>query len=192
MSDPQPRDAREHHTRHDAIATYYNAHAAWLEQIVARRAKVPHATIEEACQTAWLTLIRRTDITLDNRGLRWLTVVATHEAWRLAKIPERPVGPFIASTGDDPLEWQEPPGPASDPLELAITHEEHEHRLEHFADAKPREATLLFLQAAGYSYTELAKLTDSTYRTIDRRITKGRKRIGASRRDNRRKKPRTD
>jgi DNA-directed RNA polymerase specialized sigma24 family protein len=149
---------------------------------------VGHAAAEDACQTAWLILVRRPDITLDARGLKWLIVVATHHAWRAAIPEERPVGGFITVTGDDPAGWQEPPGPASDPLELVIAHELHEERVELLARAKPHEATALYLQAAGYSYKELQKLTDSTHTAINRRLTEGCQRIGASGRDKRRKK----
>jgi DNA-directed RNA polymerase specialized sigma24 family protein len=171
--------SRSDNGRRDAVGAYYAAQARWLERVVARRAKVPHATVQEACQTAWLTLVRRPDITLDGRGLRWLVVVATHEAWRSGMTPERPAGTFIGTTSDVALEWHEPPGPASDPLELAIAHELHDRRVEQLTDAKPREATVLFLQAAGYSYTELQQFTGGTYTAVNRRLTEGRGRIGA-------------
>jgi DNA-directed RNA polymerase specialized sigma24 family protein len=171
--------SRDDTARRDAVGAYYAAHARWLERVVGRRAKVPHATVQEACQTAWLKLVRRPDITLDGRGLQWLIVVATHEAWRSGTTPERPAGTFIGCASDHDLAWEEPPGPASDPLELAIAHELHNRRVEQLSHAKPREATVLFLQAAGYSYTELQQLTGATYTAVNRRLTEGRARIGA-------------
>lgn len=67
-----------------------------------------------------------------------------------------------------------------------IAHELHDRRVEQLGDAKPREATVLFLQAAGYSYRELQQLTGATYTAVNRRLTEGRARIGAGGRTTRR------
>jgi DNA-directed RNA polymerase specialized sigma24 family protein len=172
--------------RRDAIADFYAVHARWLRRAIRLRASVPDATIEEACQTAWLKLLARPDISLDRRGRNWLLVVATREAWRAAGVPERPAGSFIGATGNRPYDAQEPPGPASDPLELAIAHELHEQRVERLADSSPRERRDLYLHAAGYSYTELQELTGSTYTAVNRRLTEGRRKLGADRASRRR------
>jgi hypothetical protein len=140
MSSPGPD------RRSDAIADFYAVHARWLKRTVRLRATAPDATIEEACQTAWLKLLVRPDITLDRGGRNWLLVVAAHEARRAASGPERPFGSFIAATS--PFERQEPPRPASHPLELAIAHDLHEQRVDRLADASVRERRDLFLHAA--------------------------------------------
>ena len=182
MSTPQPPSTRPDWPteRRESLAHYYAEHARWMERVVARRAKAPHATIEEACQTAWMQLAARPDITLDDRGLNWLVVVATREAWRLATTRERPVGAFAGRSDDEPFEREEPAGPASDPLELVIAHELHEERLQAFATLKPRERRELFLQALGYRYRELALLTGTSYTAVNRRINEGRKNLRAA------------
>jgi len=82
-------------TRSEQISAFYTANASRLREIVRRRAGVPAHVIDDACQTAWTTLLRRPDITLDDRGFSWLLVGAVHEAWRLASIArERPAGDF--------------------------------------------------------------------------------------------------
>jgi DNA-directed RNA polymerase specialized sigma24 family protein len=69
--------------RGEQIAAFYARHAHRIQRIVARRVNAPAQTIEDACQTAWTALVRRDDISLDHRGVNWLTTVAIHEGWRL-------------------------------------------------------------------------------------------------------------
>jgi DNA-directed RNA polymerase specialized sigma24 family protein len=175
MPDPGPDPRRA------AIADFYAVHARWLQNAVRLRASAPEATIEEACQTAWLKLLGRPDVTLDRRGRKWLLVVAAREARRMASAPERPSGSFVGETSDSPLEWREPVGPAGDPLELAIAHELHQQRVERLANASQRERRDLLLQAAGYSYTDLQQLTGSTFTAVNRRLSEGRRKLGADR-----------
>ena len=43
-----------------------------------------------------------------------------------------------------------------------------------FRQLKSREREALYLKGLGYSYREIARLTDSTYTAVNRRITEGR------------------
>ncbi len=54
--------------RAEQIAAFYAHHAVRLQRIVARQVNAPEQTIEDACQNAWTILVRRSDITLDERG----------------------------------------------------------------------------------------------------------------------------
>jgi len=76
--------------RRDAIAAFLTAHATRLHSIVGRSVHAPEPTIEDACQTAWTILLRRPDITLDDRGLASLMTVAIRAAWRLASTALEP------------------------------------------------------------------------------------------------------
>src|SRR3954453_16631748 len=80
--------------REEQTAALYAAPAERLTLAVRRRVhRVGDEVIEDACQIAWATLLRRPDITLDSQGLSWLATVAVHEAWRLGSIPrEQPAG----------------------------------------------------------------------------------------------------
>ena len=171
--------------RRDAIAHFYSERADWLQRLVARRATAPPQVIEDACQTAWMHLTRRPDIALDTGGFAWLLIVATREAWTQAAPKDLPAGVFIGVDRDQPAELPEPAGPASDPLELAIAHEEHAERLEAFATLKPRERRDLLLKATGYSYDEIAAMTGSTYTAVNRRLTEGRAHARAARSEHR-------
>src|SRR4051794_31458326 len=70
--------------RGERVAAFFAAHATRLRDRVRAGARAPEPVVEDACQTAWTILLRRPDVTLDERGLGWLTTVAVREAWRLA------------------------------------------------------------------------------------------------------------
>src|SRR3954471_9101761 len=85
--------------RDEQIAAFYRDYAERLTRAVRRRVdRVGDEVIEDACQIAWVTLLRRPDIPLDSHGLSWLSTVAVHEAWRLGSISrEQPAGTLTAS-----------------------------------------------------------------------------------------------
>ena len=72
-------------------------------------------------------------------------------------------------------ELAEPATLDGDPVANTINHETQHERVQTCAALKPRERRDLFLHAAGYSYTEIADLTDSTYTAVNRRLTEGRR-----------------
>lgn len=167
--------------RAEQIATFYHEHADRIHRRVAGRVHgAAEQTVEDACQHAWTILLRRDDITLDDRAAAWLTTVAMHRAWRLASIArEVPMGAFRGSRDYDEwgLEMSEPPSLEFGCDEQAIDRTEHDERLTDFAALKDRERRELYLRALGYSYREIAEMTDSTYTAINRRISEGRAKL---------------
>jgi DNA-directed RNA polymerase specialized sigma24 family protein len=161
--------------RHDEIGAFFAANATRLPTMVRARAHAPEHVIEDACQTAWTILLRRPDITLDQRGLAWLATVATHHAWRTAAYPDEiPTGSFQDAGHDGELgEPAHPDTPSAE--DRAIARIEHRERLAAVATLKPREREALYLKGLGYSYNEIAQLTNSTYTAVNRRITEGRR-----------------
>lgn len=70
--------------RSTEVSAFYAREADRLLAAVRMRTRaVTEEVVEDACQHAWLALVRRQDISLDSRGAQWLVTVATHEAWRL-------------------------------------------------------------------------------------------------------------
>jgi DNA-directed RNA polymerase specialized sigma24 family protein len=173
-----PRTTDTSHVRRSALTAFYTANQRRLSAAVHARARwADDAIVDDACAYAWLQLVRRTDVTLDRRGLSWLKLVATQEAWRqIRPTNDRPVGLFIAEPGHED-EFFEPASLHGDPLVRVLDQETQHERLARFAQLKPRERRDLLLQAAGYSYTEIATLTDSTYTAVNRRLTEGRRRL---------------
>jgi DNA-directed RNA polymerase specialized sigma24 family protein len=110
-------------------------------------------------------LLRRPDITLDDRGLSWLATVAIREAWQhAASARETPAGGFAFSGGGELAEPAHPDDRSAE--QRALTHIEHDERVRAFATLKPREREALILKGLGYSYQEIAKLTQSSYTAV--------------------------
>ena len=160
-----------------ALAALYDAHRAHLEARV-RRAVCPADpdVVADACASAWLRLVGRPDVSLDRRGLSWLTLVAIQDAWRLtAARRDLAADPDLAAAGARGRE----PGLESpdDPLDRLLDREAHQERVACFAGLKSRERRDLLLSAAGFRYREIAALTGSTYTAVNRRVTEGRARL---------------
>src|SRR4051812_46411868 len=83
--------------RGERIGAFFAAHAARLQDRVRSAARAPEPVIEDACQVAWAVLLRRPDVTLDERGLGWLATVAIREAWHASSARELPAGGFQAA-----------------------------------------------------------------------------------------------
>ena len=166
--------------RERKLAKFYAANNTSLQRVVARNVHATTVTIEDAVASAWATLLARPDIRLDNNGLRWLTTVAIREGWRLASTArELPAGPFApaGAVEPEPGTLAEPEGDAANPTDLAVNRDEHTRRVAALGELKPRERRELYLHALGYSYHEIADLTDSTYTAVNRRITEGRAKL---------------
>ncbi|MEX3901755.1 RNA polymerase sigma factor, partial [Paraburkholderia sp. BR10954] len=147
-------------------------HQSLAQRVLREVHDVDATAIEDACGYAWLQLTRRTDISLDRRGMGWLSRVAVHEAWRLLQADE--------SCASDPVDGRAPMGLAAavgDPLERALDVATHRERVAHFATLKPRERRDLILHAGGFRYREIAHLTGSSYTAVNRRVSEGRRRL---------------
>lgn len=152
---------------------HHNVHA-----VVRYRARpADDAIIDDACAIAWLKLVGRPDIDLDARGVAWLKLTATREAWRcMDRNGEILAGVFLTNP-DHPDEIADPATLDGDPVAAAVNHETQRERVELFAALKPNERRDLLLAAAGYTYTEIARRTGSTYTAVNRRITEGSARL---------------
>ncbi len=172
---PASPDEEDHRAR---VGTFCRRHAEALVDTVARRVHAPRATIEDACQLAWIALMRRHDIVLDRGGLAWLRVVATREAWRLASAArELPAGAFQSRPAGEALEDGVQPEPAAEspsPEEQAIAAENRRERIADLQVLKPAERRDLYLQALGYSYAEAAAMTGQTRTAVNRHLSDGR------------------
>ena len=172
--------------RAEQIAAFYACHADRLQRIVRAKVHAHAATIEDACQNAWAILVRRDDITLDERGVSWLAAVAIHEGWRLeSSTRDVPMGAIRSGV---PVEGElaEPEAAEPGPAEQALARDEHAQRVADLRNLKARERRELYLQALGYGYDEIAALTGSTYTAVNRRLSEGRahlRRLGSERHD---------
>jgi DNA-directed RNA polymerase specialized sigma24 family protein len=164
--------------RRESLAGFYSTHHRNVEAVVRYRARsADDAIVADACATAWLKLVRRTDIHLDHRGAAWLKLIATREPWQLMDRGEELLAGVFLTDPDHPDEIADPVTLEGDPVANAINHETQRERVELFAGLKPRERRDLLLLAGGFKYAEVAHLTGSTYTAVNRRITEGRARL---------------
>lgn len=165
------------------LAAFYESHQRQLEWIVARHVGASGTIVEDACQTAWMTLCAHPEVDLhDQRALRWLVTTATREAWKRSRRithRETPVGGFLSAPDDVGLEVPEPAGESPDPCELVIAHAEHAQRVERMRALTDRERLYLYLQGQGYSYAEMAEKTSVTARTVERQVLRGHAKLNA-------------
>jgi RNA polymerase sigma factor (sigma-70 family) len=158
-------------------AELYRRHHGALLRAVSRTVCAPPELIEDACQTAWVILLRRQP---DRDAIfAWLRVVAIHEAYRLSRADHRQ-----ARLEDLARTAQAHPGHA-EPAELddAISARE---ALSLVAALPPRQRDDLWLLIAGYSYREIALHTGPrTYTNVSKHLARARARIRAARSDGR-------
>jgi DNA-directed RNA polymerase specialized sigma24 family protein len=152
----------------------YRQHHRDLQRAVARVVRAPHELVEDACQTAWATLLRTQP---DRYAIfAWLRVVAIHEAYRLAAIDCR--ARHLERLNLDAHDWQEL---IADPrtLDEAVTALE---ALRTLASLPQRQRSDLTLKIAGYSYEEIRALTPGrTFTNVSKSLVKARARIQRTR-----------
>jgi DNA-directed RNA polymerase specialized sigma24 family protein len=148
----------------------YRQHHRDLHRAVARVVRAPRELIEDACQTAWATLLRTQPDRYAIFG--WLRVVAIHEAYRLAAIDRR--ARHLERLDIDEHDWQEL---IADPrtLDEAVAALQ---ALGTLASLPERQRSDLTLKIAGYSYEEIRALTPGrTFTNVNKSLVKARRRI---------------
>ena len=152
----------------------YRQHHHELHRAVAHAVHAPRELIEDACQTAWATLLRTQP---DRYAIfAWLRVVAIHEAYRLAAIDRR--ARHLERLHIDEHDWQEL---IADPrtLDEAVAALE---ALRTLASLPERQCSDLTLKVAGYTYEEIRALTPGrTFTNVSKSLAKARARTRRAR-----------
>jgi hypothetical protein len=146
----------------------YRRHADWLLAATARSVRAPEALIEDACSYAWERLLVRQPERLHVNG--WLRMVAFFRALHLVRVERR-----VTSLATLP-EHRAGRVEAETTLEFLAALEIIEA-----VELSRRDARLLGLSAAGYSYAEMLAMTEETPRSLRRRLLRARRRIWAER-----------
>ncbi len=148
------------------VETLYRECSQDLYRALRRRfdRSVPDALVEDACQAAWVIAWTHRDRVSDECPIGWLVTVATHELLGLLR-----KGRHELATGEEA-------GFADRrcDLELALGARE---ALALLATLTDNQRLALSLQAAGYSYGELAEVTGKTYTWVNRHLSEGRARL---------------
>jgi len=151
----------------------FRTHNEMLVRITTRAAAGSRATAEEACQFAWLALMKSQPDR--DRAFPWLIVVARHRAWQLMRQVRREIpsdGPQTKEEGDVAQALGER---IADPVSLELRLEARE-ALRAVARLPERQRRPLALKLAGYSYQEICALTGRSYTNVNKHL--GRARLG--------------
>jgi RNA polymerase sigma factor (sigma-70 family) len=150
------------------LAELYRAFAARLEQIVGSDVAAPEPVIEDACQFAWGGLVSHATHLPGEAAVPWLITTAVREAVRLVRRADR----------DVPLHED---GLAADAQRAAPTAPdqlvEDRERLRLTRQLPERQQRIMWLQALGMSYGEIAAYTGDSPRTVQRQLLRARRRI---------------
>lgn len=150
-------------------ADLYAQHHRALRCAVASRVRMSGDLVEEACQQAWLILLR----CQPDRGptlFAWLVTVAVHEGYRLSAIDRRDVS-LDASTGSDEQGIPSRGGrqPVGDSVDASL---EARRALRALAALRGRGRRYTALRVAGLSYREIAAHEGVTYTNVNKHLTK--------------------
>ncbi len=136
---------------------------------VARRYSLCADDAHDACQRALEILLPRAD-SLDPAGApAWLRTVVKHEALAIRAARRRIVGPAEVDLDGTEARDLEPAD------ERALDAERIGRSAEALSRLKPQEVRALVLKAQGYSYREIAEITNWTYTKVNRCLTEGRR-----------------
>jgi RNA polymerase sigma factor (sigma-70 family) len=136
---------------------------------VARRYSLCADDAHDACQRALEILLPRAD-SLDPAGApAWLRTVVKHEALAIRAARRRIVGPAEVDLDGTEARDLEPAD------ERALDAERIGRSAEALSRLKPQEIRALVLKAQGYSYREIAEITNWTYTKVNRCLTEGRR-----------------
>jgi Sigma-70 region 2 len=169
-----PTDTAPRKPRGD-VEKLYRRHHRELHHAVSRAVHAPNELIEDACQTAWVILLRRQP----ERAavFAWLRVVAIHEAYRLSALDRRDARLERLRSQDG--NWREV---IADPRSLDDAVDALE-ALRVLASLPERRRIDLALKVAGYSYEEIRALTPGRTRTnVNKSLVKARAQVRRRRR----------
>jgi RNA polymerase sigma factor (sigma-70 family) len=147
----------------DEVGVLYQRLAPRLERIVRFDVRAPDAVIEDACQVAWTRLVDHGDRVRRETALPWLATTAVREACRLVRRAGRE--PSLDALTEVPRADRAAsvvPGPD----EVAEQHEQ----LASIRGLPARQQRLLWLQALGLNYVEMADHEGCTRRTVERQL----------------------
>lgn len=148
----------------------YRRHHDELLRAVAHVVRAPRALIEDACQTAWLKLLRNQPDRPAVFG--WLRTVAIHEAYRLSRLSRREAHLELLRSGE--VDWVDTVADVRS-LDDAVEALEALRALASLPDRQRRD---LELKTAGYSYEEIrSREPGRSFTSVNKSLTRARRRI---------------
>ncbi|MGD9735967.1 MAG: RNA polymerase sigma factor [Solirubrobacterales bacterium] len=159
-------------------ADLYTRHHRALRRAVAGRVRMSADLIEEACQQAWLILLRRQPV----RGptlFAWLVTVAVHEGYRLSAIDRRDLS--LDAPASSAEEWVAGhQGERTVDRDVVDESLEARRALRALASLSGRQRQYAVLRVVGFSYREIAAREGVTYTNVNKHLAKASQRLKAA------------
>jgi RNA polymerase sigma factor (sigma-70 family) len=161
----------------EEVSRLYAQSARSLRRLIGDRMRLPDDVLDDACQVAWLRYLSHHRRVARPAVLSWLLRTAAHEACRTAGRHEHevPLDSLRVAGSDEEADadgWL-----GRDPTDEMV---DHVARLEALRRLTPRQRRMMWLQASGLSYAEIAQATGDSPRTVERQLGRARQRLGAS------------
>jgi RNA polymerase sigma factor (sigma-70 family) len=147
------------------VAELYATQAVRVRRLVHLRLTAPDAVVEDACQVAWMRLVRNRSRVHRQTAACWLVRVAAREAIRQMHLGDR----------DLPLEELDDGQNTAPDLIEEFT--DRHARLGAIKRLPERQRRLMWLQGLGFSYSEMAGVTGDSERTIERQLMRARQKL---------------
>jgi RNA polymerase sigma factor (sigma-70 family) len=149
----------------------FRRHHLPLVRTVGRAVNAPAELVEDACQNAWLVLLRRQPERTPAL-FAWLRTVALHQAYRLWERERREAS--LEAIGGD-AGWESAAG-AAPSIETALDARRALARMAELPDAQRRDLALLI---GGFSYREIARRggRPRSVNNVNKHLTKARARL---------------
>ncbi|HUA50200.1 MAG TPA: sigma-70 family RNA polymerase sigma factor [Solirubrobacteraceae bacterium] len=151
------------------VGELYALLAKRLEQIVRLDVRAPDAVIEDACQFAWSRLVHHRQRVHRETVMTWLARTAVHEAFKLLRRDRRDLSLEAACEHDAMWKPASAPGP-----DVVLQRRE---RLEQLRRLPERQQRVLWMNALGLSYAEIALREGCTVRTVERQLLRARQNL---------------
>jgi RNA polymerase sigma factor (sigma-70 family) len=154
------------------IDRLFRAHGPRLRHVVGSDVRASRATIEDACQVAWVRLIDQRHRVRDESALAWLTTTAVREALlQVADAGRRDSLEAMAARNGEPIAL-----PTDTRFAAGADARDRLRAL----DALPlRQRRLMWLQGLGLSYAEMAEHERCTRRTVERQLLRAKHTLAA-------------
>ncbi|MBV9819149.1 MAG: sigma-70 family RNA polymerase sigma factor [Solirubrobacterales bacterium] len=152
------------------VGELYAQHAASVRRRVGAGVRAPDPLIEDACQIAWSRLVHHRTRVHRETATSWLVRTAIHEALRLIRRGGRELSLDELVDGNSEAQGSRTPQLLDELVEQRAV-------LDAIRILPERQGRLLWLQALGFTYAEIAGETGDTTRTVERQLARGRRRL---------------
>ncbi|MFZ0041459.1 MAG: sigma-70 family RNA polymerase sigma factor [Solirubrobacteraceae bacterium] len=154
------------------VAALYAAHAGRLQQFVRASVRAPEPVIEDACSFAWSRLVLHRGRVRSETASAWLGKTAIREALKLTRRERRDVS--LDELAERARDGGRALYPATPSLEEVVG---RRARLATVGSLSERQQRLVWLQAFGFSYAEMAEQTGDTTRTVERQMLRAKRKL---------------